>query len=325
MNPAITTTTTTYKNDNNNNPSYIQIKPNKLVRAELLKNEFSQPKYIRTKPNVIVRAEVANNFNGNHPQYPNSYPSVPYYPRSPRIPFHPPPSPRNGYNSFRPPYNYNQTNNNDDNTSLPPPPNRPVKTKLINKFCIFFSKFGKCKEGDKCAYIHDPDRVAVCRKWLRENKCSLGDKCTLQHKKSPHVIPYCRHFSHGLCINRKCHYTHVRVNPKASRCEAFIKERYCPKGFDCKEKHEWSFPIFDDDEIEEAKKRKWDDSDDSNDEFKKDKKEESSRPKIRVKQEWEDVNEFSDGGFDFIPFEYPYEKKKSKLNPSKSPLKKLKR
>ncbi|CAG8547909.1 724_t:CDS:2 [Diversispora eburnea] len=218
MNPAITTTTT-YKDDNNNSPSsYIQIKPNKLVRAELLKNDFSQPKYIRTKPNVIVRAEVANNFNGKHPKHPNSYSS---------------------------------------------------------------------------------------------------------HKKSPHVIPYCRHFSHGLCINRKCHYTHVRVNPKASRCEAFIKERYCPKGFDCREKHEWSFPIFDDDEIEEAKKRKWDDSEDSNDEFKKDQKEESSKPKIRVKQEWENVNEFSDGGFDFIPFEYSYEKK-SKLNSLKSPLKKLK-
>ena len=29
-------------------------------------------------------------------------------------------------------------------------------------YCIYFLRFGRCSRGDKCRYIHDPDKVSVC-------------------------------------------------------------------------------------------------------------------------------------------------------------------
>ena len=35
-------------------------------------------------------------------------------------------------------------------------------TKKIKRYCMFFNRFGKCQRQDKCPYVHDPERVAVC-------------------------------------------------------------------------------------------------------------------------------------------------------------------
>ncbi len=50
------------------------------------------------------------------------------------------------------------------------------------QYCMFFNKFGKCKkkEDGVCPYIHDPEKVAVCRKFLQGN-CHR-DNCLLSHK-----------------------------------------------------------------------------------------------------------------------------------------------
>ena len=29
-------------------------------------------------------------------------------------------------------------------------------------YCMYFNRFGRCSRGDKCVYIHDPDKVSVC-------------------------------------------------------------------------------------------------------------------------------------------------------------------
>ena len=29
-------------------------------------------------------------------------------------------------------------------------------------YCMYYNRFGKCNRGDKCPFIHDPDKVAVC-------------------------------------------------------------------------------------------------------------------------------------------------------------------
>ena len=30
------------------------------------------------------------------------------------------------------------------------------------KYCMFYNRFGKCNRKDKCPFIHDPEKVAVC-------------------------------------------------------------------------------------------------------------------------------------------------------------------
>ncbi|CAG8504244.1 2540_t:CDS:1 [Diversispora eburnea] len=87
------------------NNTYIQIKPNKMVRAELLQRELAKapnPKYIRTKPNVIVRAEMANNSSGSSSKYANTQTSTTYSSQTPMTPYRT----HGSYNSFRPQYNY---------------------------------------------------------------------------------------------------------------------------------------------------------------------------------------------------------------------------
>ena len=29
-------------------------------------------------------------------------------------------------------------------------------------YCTYFNRFGRCIRGEKCNYIHDPDKVSVC-------------------------------------------------------------------------------------------------------------------------------------------------------------------
>lgn len=47
--------------------------------------------------------------------------------------------------------------------------------------CVHYTRFGVCKRGDgKCLYVHDPEKVAVCTKFLR-GSCS-DPACRLTHK-----------------------------------------------------------------------------------------------------------------------------------------------
>lgn len=107
----------------------------------------------------------------------------------------------------------------------------------MNKFIYY--PLGRCKEGDYCAYKHDPNRVEVCKLWLKGSECTLGNKCPLQHVESAHLIPYCRHFCKGMCLKDDCHYTHVKVSKRAPLCKDFMVGRYCPAGMNCRKKHEW--------------------------------------------------------------------------------------
>ncbi|KAK6336319.1 hypothetical protein TWF696_001881 [Orbilia brochopaga] len=117
-------------------------------------------------------------------------------------------------------------------------------TKKIAKPCKFFTSTGKCARGNTCPYVHDPDRVAICPKFL-QNNCPDGDSCDLSHIPNPHRVPACVHFLRGNCSNEQCKYAHVRVSPSAPICRPFAKEGYCDKGADCPEKHAFECPDFD--------------------------------------------------------------------------------
>lgn len=103
---------------------------------------------------------------------------------------------------------------------------------------------GACYKGPSCLYIHDPDKVAICKEFLQTGKCSAGSGCDLSHEPSPHRSPACMHFLRGRCSNPDCRYSHVRVTPGAPVCRAFATLGYCEKGAECHERHVHECPDY---------------------------------------------------------------------------------
>ena len=99
---------------------------------------------------------------------------------------------------------------------------------------MFFLRFGKCNQGEECPYIHDKEKVSICRKFLK-GKCTDQD-CLLSHKLDKEKMPVCNFFLNGNCNNDDCIYSHVYVNPDAKICSDFFRG-YCPRGLQCKKKH----------------------------------------------------------------------------------------
>ncbi|GFR69861.1 zinc finger CCCH domain-containing protein 3 [Elysia marginata] len=93
--------------------------------------------------------------------------------------------------------------------------------------CMFFTRFGKCHRGEKCKYVHDPEKIAVCTRFLR-GKCDVT-RCQFSHNASEHKMPVCLHYLQGLCSRDNCPYLHVRVNPDAPVCKDF-HHGYCSLG-----------------------------------------------------------------------------------------------
>ena len=127
--------------------------------------------------------------------------------------------------------------------------NRSINTILKSQtrskqYCMFFNKFGKCNKNEKglCPYIHDREKVAVCRKFLAGN-CH-NERCLLSHKVAPEKMPSCKFFLEGLCTKGDdCPYRHVKVNEAAEVCPDYLKG-FCPVGDDCKRRHVNACPHF---------------------------------------------------------------------------------
>lgn len=96
-----------------------------------------------------------------------------------------------------------------------------------------------------CPYVHDPNKVAICPRFLKDGECPQGVACDLSHDPNPHRVPECVHFLRGNCSNPNCRYVHIRVNPAAPICRPFATEGYCEKGADCTDRHLHECPDFD--------------------------------------------------------------------------------
>lgn len=118
-------------------------------------------------------------------------------------------------------------------------PSKVLKPNPPKELCMFFNLYGKCKKLDegKCAFIHDPDKVGICRKWLK--KTCDDPVCLLKHERLADRLPVCRMFLAGTCFSTSCLYSHVKVNIDAPVCPNFTKG-YCPDGAACKLKHVWT-------------------------------------------------------------------------------------
>ncbi|RWS29920.1 zinc finger CCCH domain-containing protein 3-like protein [Leptotrombidium deliense] len=121
---------------------------------------------------------------------------------------------------------------------------RPFKNRVLLKrskiyvrkektYCMFFCRFGRC-HNNNCKYVHDPEKVAVCTRFLR-GTCRLND-CPFSHKVIPAKMPVCSFFLRGRCNNDNCPYSHVNVNPEASVCADFAKG-FCKNGEKCTLRH----------------------------------------------------------------------------------------
>lgn len=111
------------------------------------------------------------------------------------------------------------------------------------EYCMYYSRFGKCNRGDECPYIHDPEKVAVCTRFLRGTCKKTDGTCPFSHKVSKDKMPVCSYYLKGICSNNNCPYSHVYVSRKAEVCKDFLKG-YCPLGAKCKKKHTLLCPEF---------------------------------------------------------------------------------
>ncbi|ETL31907.1 hypothetical protein, variant 1 [Phytophthora nicotianae] len=107
--------------------------------------------------------------------------------------------------------------------------------KVRTEYCSFYNRFGYCKNKEECRFIHDSRRVAMCRKFLK-NECN-DPKCLLSHQHDENKVPDCKMFLRGACTREGCRYRHVKVSATAKLCEPFTKG-YCPKGGACPLLHE---------------------------------------------------------------------------------------
>ncbi|XP_029824977.2 zinc finger CCCH domain-containing protein 3 [Ixodes scapularis] len=116
---------------------------------------------------------------------------------------------------------------------------RTVNTRKLerrsDRYCMFFNRFGRCNKGASCTYIHDPEKIAVCTRFLR-GTCKLSD-CPFSHKVAPEKMPVCSFFLKGRCTSNPCPYRHVKVNAKAEVCRDFAVRGFCTEGIKCKRQH----------------------------------------------------------------------------------------
>ena len=92
--------------------------------------------------------------------------------------------------------------------------------------------------------MHDPDKVALCKDFLKEGRCAHGDSCDLSHAMTPERVPNCLHYAKGHCAKAECPFTHSKASPSAPVCRAFGFRGYCEKGAECAERHVFECPDF---------------------------------------------------------------------------------
>lgn len=109
--------------------------------------------------------------------------------------------------------------------------------------CPALTSTGKCTRH-ACHYHHDPNKQAICKRWLYKNDCPKGEFCLLSHTATPENVPTCLHFQDGRCNNDNCRFAHIDVKPAALNCDAFGRLGYCEKGDKCAELHAYECPTF---------------------------------------------------------------------------------
>jgi hypothetical protein len=101
---------------------------------------------------------------------------------------------------------------------------------------------GRCNRALTCPFTHDPNRLAICPRFLRSMCPHDAASCPLSHEPSPHNTPSCVHFqASSSCRNgANCPYPHVKVAEDAPVCDAFARDGWCDQEEGrCPELHVW--------------------------------------------------------------------------------------
>jgi hypothetical protein len=115
-----------------------------------------------------------------------------------------------------------------------------AKKKKAEDHCLFFLKFGQCRSGNSCKFLHDLKKIAICRKLIQTGICN-DKNCLLSHQIDPQKMPICMYFQKGVCYNEKCLYRHVKLDNNTSACPDFQKG-FCIKGLECELLHIFEYP-----------------------------------------------------------------------------------
>jgi len=100
--------------------------------------------------------------------------------------------------------------------------------------CRYFSLSGECIKRDRCPYMHDSSKKAICLNFLA-NSCQGGASCALSHDPSPERMPDC-HREHDE--GSDCLYRHPRLKEGAALCRNFSKFGYCKCAENCPYRHD---------------------------------------------------------------------------------------
>ncbi|CAD5117112.1 DgyrCDS5920 [Dimorphilus gyrociliatus] len=111
---------------------------------------------------------------------------------------------------------------------------RHVNKSPTKKLCIFYTRFGKCSRKERCPYVHDSTKVAVCTRYA-QGKC-VEDNCPFLHQLSTNRMPVCHYFLKGVCNKENCPYLHINLGKNAEVCQDFVNG-YCSNGAHCKKLH----------------------------------------------------------------------------------------
>ncbi|KNC81863.1 hypothetical protein SARC_05836 [Sphaeroforma arctica JP610] len=114
-------------------------------------------------------------------------------------------------------------------------------------YCKFYNLYGRrgCT-NDPCKFLHDPDKIILCRPFVTELGCSISEgDCPLQHIHDKDRMPICTSFFiKGSCDRGdKCYDLHQKKGREIAVCKKYING-YCPNGIDCDERHHWICPDF---------------------------------------------------------------------------------
>ncbi|KAL8181512.1 UNVERIFIED_CONTAM: hypothetical protein K2H54_004366 [Gekko kuhli] len=108
---------------------------------------------------------------------------------------------------------------------------RQAKQKKEKKkeYCMYYNRFGKCNRGENCPYIHDPEKVAVCTRFLRGTCKKTDGTCPFSHKVSKDKPSIPIHLAQPTCAVSP----HEGLGKLQKGLPDPRAESLCPKGPAC--------------------------------------------------------------------------------------------
>ncbi|XP_059758009.1 zinc finger CCCH domain-containing protein 3 isoform X3 [Balaenoptera ricei] len=67
---------------------------------------------------------------------------------------------------------------------------RQRRRRRKEEYCMYYNRFGRCNRGEHCPYIHDPEKVAVCTRFVRGTCKKTDGTCPFSHHVSKEKLSW---------------------------------------------------------------------------------------------------------------------------------------